>query len=233
MDGTPTDIRAKSLKLTTPLDIERVTLRTPVLTIINVNFTENFINPKIMPLLSSGFIVDNVGDMLINMLIDEFESQRPYNLICQSNILNLILLDALRKKNSNASIEREVNKSKHGIAHQVAIYIILHYREPLTLKEIADHFSYTQNHLNKLFQAAFDTTINKYLCKTRIVQAEKLLLYSDMTVTQICIESEFSSVSTFFRLFNEYNGMSPKEYQEKMKMHTAKNGYYSKNEQSD
>lgn len=217
IDGKPISIRAKSLKLTTPLDIERVTLRTPVLTIINVNFTENFINPKIMPLLSSGFIVDNVGDMLINMLIDEFESQRPYNLICQSNILNLILLDALRKKNSNASIEREVNKSKHGIAHQVANYIHIHYREPLTLKEIANHFSYTQNHLNKLFLSTFDTTIMKYLSKTRIDQVEKLLVCSDMSVTQICIECGFSSISTFFRIFKEYNKMSPKEYRDNFK----------------
>ena len=90
MDGNPINIQSKSLKITTPIDIERLKLKTPVLTIINVNFTEDVVNPQLMPSLSSGFIVHNVSDTLINMLVDEFESQKPYNLIYQSNLLNLI-----------------------------------------------------------------------------------------------------------------------------------------------
>ena len=217
IDGKPISIRAKSLKLTTPLDIERVNLKTPVLTIINVNFTEDFINPEILPLLNSGFIVNNVEDTLIKMLIDEYENQKPYNLVCQNNILNLILIEALRKRNINTSLDDDDCKIQHSIVHQVANYIHIHYREPLTLKEIANHFSYTQNHLNKLFLSTFDTTIMKYLSKTRIDQVEKLLVCSDMSVTQICIECGFSSISTFFRIFKEYNKMSPKEYRDNFK----------------
>ena len=212
-------MQANSLILCTPLDIEFIKLISPSLTLLNINFTEDFINAELLPVINTGFIVKEMNDTLINMLISEFESKKPYNLIYQKNLLNLILLDALRKKDTNTSNAEKERINNHSIAHQVAIYIHLHYREPLTLKEISSHFSYTQNHLNKLFQSSFNNmSINQYLCKTRLEQAEKLLTCSDMTVTQICIESGFSSLSTFFRIFKEFHGISPKEYQKKFKI---------------
>lgn len=218
MDGTPIRMTARSMKICTPLDVERIELVTPSITLININCTEDYINPELLPEIPTGVVVHDADDKLINLLVDEFENKRKYNLLYQKNLLNLIILDTIRKKEASTPNNGGKRADNNSIAQQVALFIHLHYREQLTLKDISSHFSYTNNHLSKLFQNTFNMSITQYLCKTRLEQAEKLLLCSDMTVTQIYSESGFPSLSTFFRIFKQHYGISPKEYQKKAKM---------------
>lgn len=214
-DGRSVKMHPKTLKICTPLDVERIEVLSDEITLVNINFTEDYLNPEILSNLTTGFVIYDVEDNLISLLIEEFENDRQYNLLYKKNLLNLILLDAIRKKIANSPDGEGKKPDSNSVAQQVALFIHLHYMEPLTLKEISSHFSYTHNHLSKIFQYTFNMSITQYLCKTRLSQAEKLLRCSDMTVTQIYNESGFPSLSTFFRIFKQHYGISPKEFQKK------------------
>ena len=214
-DGRSVRMHPKTLKICTPLDVERIEILSDEITLVNINFTEDYLNPEILSNLTTGFVIYDVEDNLISLLTEEFENDRQYNLLYKKNLLNLILLDAIRKKIANSPDEEGKKPDSNSVAQQVALFIHLHYMEPLTLKEISSHFSYTHNHLSKIFQNTFNMSITQYLCKTRLSQAEKLLRCSDMTVTQIYNESGFPSLSTFFRIFKQHYGISPKEFQKK------------------
>lgn len=215
IDGKAIKIKPRTLIVCTPLDVERIEITSSKLTLLNINFTEEFLNPEILSNLVTGFIIHDVNDKLINLLEEEFENNRQYNLLYKKNLLNLILLDAIRKKTADSPEDTSKKPDSNSVAQQVALFIHLHYMEQLTLKEISSHFSYTHNHLSKIFQYTFNMSITQYLCKTRLQQAEKLLRCSNMTVTQIYSESGFPSLSTFFRIFKQHYGISPKEYQKK------------------
>lgn len=210
IDNKPFLLTKGSLKLCTPLDVEFLEVQSTV-TLLNINFTEKFISPELLSDLATGFVVTNVDDRLVTLLNDEVDQNKPYSPLYQKSLLNLILLDIIRKKNLNLP-QSEANKNSN-IAQQIALYIHLHYREQLSLKEISEHFSYTHNHLSKIFHTTFGMSIAQYICKTRLEQAEKLLLCSNLSVTEISNEAGFPSISTFFRVFKAHRGISPKEFQ--------------------
>ena len=212
IDNAPFLLTKGSLKLCTPLDVEFLEVQSGV-TLLNINFTEKFVSPELLADLATGFVVNNVDDRLVTLLYDEVNQNKAYSSLYQKSLLNLILLDIIRKKKLNLP-QNEVTKNDN-IAQQIALYIHLHYREQLSLKEISNHFSYTHNHLSKIFQSTFGMSITQYICKTRLEQAEKLLLCSNLSITEISNEAGFPSISTFFRVFKAHRGISPKEFQRK------------------
>ena len=216
IDGKSIKLCPGTMKICTPLDVERIEIVSEEITLININFTEEYLNPEILSNLTTGFVIYDVKDNLLNLLVEEFENDRQLNLLYKKNLLNLILLEAIRKKTANSPDAMGNQTDSNRVAQQVALFIHLHYMEQLTLKEISSHFSYTHNHLSKIFQHTFKMSITQYLCKTRLQQAEKLLRCSNMTVTQIYSESGFPSLSTFFRIFKQHYGISPKEFQKKI-----------------
>lgn len=213
IDNKPFLLTKGTLKLCTPLDVEFLDVQSSI-TLLNINFTELFISPELLPDITTGFVVNNVDDRLITLLYDEVEHNKLYGTLYQKSLLNLILLDIIRRK--TLTLPQGDGSKGSNIAQQVALYIHLHYREQLNLKDISSQFSYTHNHLSKLFQSTFGISIAQYICKTRLEQAEKLLICSNLTVTEISNEAGFPSISTFFRVFKKHKGISPKEFKQRI-----------------
>ena len=58
----------------------------------------------------------------------------------------------------------------------------------------------------------FHETPHQYLTRRRIERAQDLLLQSDMTVTNICLDVGFESLGSFSTLFRRHLGISPERY---------------------
>lgn len=54
-----------------------------------------------------------------------------------------------------------------------------------------------------------------FLIDLRLAKACKLILESDMTISEIGYKSGFNNLSNFNRLFKKYRGFSPKEFRKK------------------
>jgi AraC-like DNA-binding protein len=69
---------------------------------------------------------------------------------------------------------------------------------------------------NKSFCRFFKKNTGKnfitYVNEIRIGEACKFLITSDYTISEICHESGFNNISNFNRRFQEFKGMSPREY---------------------
>lgn len=55
-------------------------------------------------------------------------------------------------------------------------------------------------------------TFYQYLSKRRVACAESLLYSTKMSVTEVAMNSGFSSMSSFDRTFRAINGNTPSEY---------------------
>ena len=89
------------------------------------------------------------------------------------------------------------------------------YAEPLDIPALARIAYVSEAHFIRTFRATFGETPHRYLQRRRVERAMFLLRSTDTSVTDICIETGFSSLGTFSRTFTEIVGESPTAYRER------------------
>jgi len=96
--------------------------------------------------------------------------------------------------------------------HHARDYIAACYMQPVTLEEMAAVACLSPNHFLRTFKAAFHTTPHQYLTHCRLDAARRLLTWTALPVTEVCLEVGFSSPGSFSTLFSRRAGLSPEAY---------------------
>ena len=153
-----------------------------------------------------------------DMKNDYFANQEYCDFLIYSSLLRIFAalgrhhIEQLDIKESSFAGKKQeyVNKFLNVIE-----YIDMHYSEDLNLENIASTCGFSKFHFSRLFKQYTGFTFCDYLNYRRISHAEELLTNPDYLVTEIAIQSGFSSISTFNRLFKQLKGCSPTEYRSK------------------
>ena len=95
-------------------------------------------------------------------------------------------------------------------------YINQHYQENITLEETANISGFSKFHFTRVFKQYMNMTFYEYLNSKRMKRAQELLYSTDMSITEVAMNSGFSSLSAFNRTFKSVNGCSPSEYRNKI-----------------
>lgn len=85
----------------------------------------------------------------------------------------------------------------------------------LTIKQLAHQFGYSPNFISSEFQKTANETLKTYIDRRRKEQAEHLIAYSDMNISQIADELAFPDVFSFSRFFKRHTGISPIAYRQR------------------
>lgn len=99
----------------------------------------------------------------------------------------------------------------HPAVQKALLYIDHHFREPLSLKSLADQVHLAPNYLSELFQRTTGMAFSTYLQDMRLRFALSLLQSSSISITEICYTAGFSNQSHFTRAFRKKFGISPRE----------------------
>jgi AraC-like DNA-binding protein len=91
-------------------------------------------------------------------------------------------------------------------------YIDANYNEPLTLEGVADMYRLNPSYFSNKFKAINGVGFKEYHSNVRIIRAEKLLLETDMSITEIADLLNFSDSNHFSKMFKQKYNMSPTEY---------------------
>ncbi len=94
----------------------------------------------------------------------------------------------------------------------VFTYLDRHFAEDLTLEHVAAVAGFSKFHFSRTFKQLSGFNFNDYLCRRRVKAAEVLLVKPGLSVSQIALQSGFSSVSTFNRTFKKLKGCTPTQY---------------------
>jgi transcriptional regulator GlxA family with amidase domain len=89
------------------------------------------------------------------------------------------------------------------------------YAQPLDIPALARIAYVSEAHFIRTFRATFGETPHRYLQRRRVERAMFLLRSTDRSVTDICIETGFSSLGTFSRTFTEIVGETPSAYRQR------------------
>lgn len=98
------------------------------------------------------------------------------------------------------------------IVKKAVDYLNTHYCEDITLKQAAKALHVNSSYLSTLFKEEMEISFTAFLNQLRLNHSEELLRSTSLTVTQICLETGFSSASYFIKLFKEKHGITPKEF---------------------
>lgn len=91
-------------------------------------------------------------------------------------------------------------------------YIDLHYKENITLDLLAEKVSINKYYMAHAFKREYGVSPINYLIARRIQEGKRLLIETDLSLSQIASVLGFSSSSYFSQSFRSAEGSSPTEY---------------------
>lgn len=124
--------------------------------------------------------------------------------LCQCKKTNILSNVAYNSSNLLPEVNEPVNR--------VYAYLFNHFKEKITLKEIADYVKQNPSALCRYFKQRTDKNIFQCLAEIRIEHACKLLAYSNLTIAQVAYESGYNYVPHFIMQFEKIVKRTPSEY---------------------
>lgn len=98
-------------------------------------------------------------------------------------------------------------------------YMLQHYKEAVTLEDLADHLYLSRAYISRSFPRYFGVSFLEYVTQVRLAHAVQEM-HSGATLTEISYRNGFVNETAMIRAFRKYRGMTPSEYRKQMK-HTA------------
>lgn len=147
----------------------------------------------------------------LRCLLKEIETRLPgYSTICQ-DLLEVVLLLLMRRSQFTVTFVPALHKSSKECAI-VRRYIENHFKESLTLDDLAAVAHVSKYYLAHAFTREYGTSPINYLLSCRIQESLYLLSETRISLSQIADMLGFSSPSYFSQSFRRIKGLSPMAY---------------------
>ena len=147
---------------------------------------------------------------LFELLENRNSSHKMHDRLTAMIIIQSIYCELL-KFWENVGVFRETNK-KSSIVRQVERIIESRFSESLEANEVAMELNISYSYLSTLLRRELNTNFGDLLLKARIDASKKLLLTTNMSITDIALESGFTDSSYFIKKFRTYTGTTPHKY---------------------
>ena len=137
----------------------------------------------------------------LHALLKEAEASEPYGEeVCQ-NLLEVLMIIMMRHSEFTLSVMP--SKRANVACAQVKRHIDTHFRDALTLEELAELVHVNKYHLVHTFSTDYGLSPIQYLISRRIEEGKNLLRTTDYSIAQIASFSGFSSQSYFAQTFQK------------------------------
>lgn len=209
IDGKKYDIKKGMLFFMSPINFHE--LKNSDAEIINVMFSGNMCDRSTLFSLFSG-LSENVvyfknaeSDFVESLLTELISAVLSGDKIYYESILNCLMI-----KTGNAA--KSILSSRLTYIQNAMLYILNNFRSGISLSDAAAHVGLTPAYLSSVFPKEAGVTFKDYLNSIRFDYAKKLLIYSDISVSEICYESGFDDYANFIRNFKKHFGMPPGQF---------------------
>lgn len=138
----------------------------------------------------------------IREIVHEFSEHKIYYREKVGSQLKELLIQLCRKKENGS--DNSLDK--------VIEYIRIHYKEEITNSQLGELAGFHEYYLNRLFLKHTGLSLHKYLIKFRLKEARRLLLNTDLSISEIGEEIGIHNCAYFSDCFSKEYGMSPTKY---------------------
>lgn len=173
-----------------------------------------FFGASQLPIIDIPKVETEKFEIIWRMLEIELESKDDLQLeMLQVMIKRLVIMCTRIFKN-----QKNYNKLNHQNIDIVREYNFLvenHFKTKHTVAEYADLLNKSPKTLSNLFSKLSSKTPLQYIQDRKILEARRLLYYTDKSIKEIAFEIGFEDIQTFGRFFKKSQGTSPSDFRKK------------------
>ena len=216
INGRSYEIGDNCLFLVTPKDFHKISTENIEGSYsINVSFTSSVLDKRLLAELEftprAVYNINPLFEKIIENIFLAFNSpDSVLKNIKLKGLLNSAIVDIL-------TLGKKAKKDTNHISPHVQkaiTYIVENPSEEITLHSMAKSLNIVPDYFSKLFHDSVGTTFKDYLNIVRIDYAKRLLEESELSVTDVGLESGYNSTAHFFRVFKKYTLTTPYKYRE-------------------
>lgn len=144
--------------------------------------------------------------------------------ITEKDILSLGIIDNTLQFSQQNIVDKilsqnlECFKCMHAGIYKALLFLSQHYLDEISLDQLASSAYTSPSHLSYLFRKYLHMPFKTLLNHTRIHFAKLKIDASPVTsITDICMQSGFSDLSHFEKMFKRYIGCTPRQYRTKQR----------------
>lgn len=152
----------------------------------------------------------------------EWNSYNEYSELLLKGLLNKLIILCLRERllSGNNALSTE---KKHDYLVDAIKYIKIHLRDNPSLEETAHNINISPSYLSKIFVSYLHTPYSTFVLNEKITYARKLLLNTNLNMTEIAAEAGFSGSSYFSDCFKRVTSLTPMQFRKLNKIKSHKN----------
>lgn len=220
LNGTGYPIGPGCVYFLTPIDFHAITPHGE-LHIAHLAFEEHMLSPQMRLLFMNrreNYIfpdnskITQTLQILFDLLLQETKQEDAYSVPFRTDILELMLLTLSRAADNTP--RTEVFTATQQMQRSLQ-YLFCHFREEITLGQVAGQSGYSPNYFSKLFHDHTGERFVDFLAKLRLNYARMLLRSTDLPISRIAEKSGFGSAASFHRHFQAACGCAPTRTRQK------------------
>ena len=108
--------------------------------------------------------------------------------------------------------DNQENIRLSAVADKILSYIDMHYKEDISLQDVAGDMNYSDAYFCKIFKQCFGKSFIVYLSEYRVERAKKLLEDIAINVKDVSIEVGYRDSNYFAKVFKRVVGITPTDY---------------------
>ena len=127
--------------------------------------------------------------------------------------LKIIFVYLFRNANNiTGSLENEILDEDINIFLKAIKYIHNYINDPIKVDNIAKEIGVSTSYLYKIFKSLLDESPSEYIQKAKLIEAKKLLCFTDLTIENIADKLSFVDASHLSKSFSKEFGIPPSKY---------------------
>jgi len=156
-----------------------------------------------------------IKNLLLNTEKEFEEKNLAYEMVIKSNLYRFVSILFREGILQSSSKFDDMEGCSIDRISEVLKYIERHYDQPITIEEASKLLNVNYSYFCKLFKQATGQSFIQYLNYYRVVVAKQLLVDSSKNITEVMLESGFSSLSYFDRVFKRFCGCTATKFRTK------------------
>lgn len=156
-----------------------------------------------------------IHSCLRNILREMEMKNTGYEDVCQA-FMEILIIRLMRSTNLAVPTEPQVITGNKQCA-AVRRYIDLHFKEPLSLDQLAEEVHMNKYYLSHAFKREYGVSPINYMVSKRLDESKYLLSETDLSMSQIAQLLGFSSLSYFSQVFRRTQSITPMEFRQSVK----------------
>ncbi|MEZ4827653.1 MAG: AraC family transcriptional regulator [Bacteroidia bacterium] len=154
--------------------------------------------------------------MVMENMVRDYLSTRAWKDNLLRAWLKIILIRSIELFREKTGTADTSNIHARFIVEKFQILLEKHYKNYHQVNEYADQLAITPDHLNRLTRQTLGKKASDMILDRIILEASRLLLFSDLNVKEIAYQLSFTDPSYFGRLFRKKTGQSPNMFRATM-----------------